>query len=412
MSLNIFIHIGPPKTGTSAIQKWLKDNNALLLRNGIYYPQHNEDSNGISSGNFLAVFESVKDDYRFCPSRLASVMAEAVAAGSHTLLLSSEFFFSRLPAVLDAIDDVKCIAYVRNPAELHESHYNQSVKRHGNTDVIRRAESLPMHTLKVLGEYAQRLDERLVLRPYHDALFVGGNIVSDFLDAIAISDLVSVGNDDVKRINSSYSLEALEVKRWFNRYDLGLLANPLDRVLQAYSRGISDFTFINRHQFNDYKRQSIRWVERLNEQTAFANGQALIDLIREQDHKSFYRQEITDQQCCDVLQFIGVSDPDLLKKLAFSVYAQPHIADVVPFVTTLFSLVSPRLAMPNVWQYLKPTFTRPSPNHVVFPKNRGLLVEESVQFDDKILKFRLDTQQLVQSKVNLLAYLKVFWISR
>jgi hypothetical protein len=410
MPLNIYIHIGPPKTGTSAIQKWLKDNTALLLRNGIYYPQHNEDSNGISSGNFSAVFEPVKDDYCFCPSRFASVMAEAVAAGSHTLLLSSEFFFSRLPAVLDAIDNVKCIAYVRNPAELHESHYNQSVKRHGNTDVIRRAESLPMHTLKVLGEYAQRLDARLVLRPYHDELFTGGNIVSDFLDSIELSDCVSVGNADVKRINSSYSLEALEVKRWFNHYDLGPLANPLDRILQAYTGGISDFTFIDKHQFNDYKRQSIRWVERLNEQTAFANGQALIELIREQNYKPFYRQEISEQQCSGVLQFIGVRAPDLLKKLAFCVYAQPSITDVAPFVTTLFSLVSPKQAMPNAWQYFKVSFTRTS--HIVSTLNTTLEAEAQVQFDDEILKFRLNTQQLVQSKVNLLAYLKAFWISR
>jgi hypothetical protein len=388
----------------------LKDHITLLVESGVYYPQHQEDSNGISSGNFLAVFEPFEDDYRFCSSRLTTVIADAVASGCHTLLLSSEFFFSRLTEVISTLPDIKCIAYVRNPAELHESHYNQSVKRHGNTDTIRRAPALPMQPLKVLGEYAQALDARLVLRPYHDALFVNGNIVSDFIDAIGLSDRVSVSNDDVKRINSSYSLEALEVKRWFNHYDLGPLANPLDRILQAYTGGISDFTFINRHQFNDYQRQSVSRINVLFEQTAFANGQALIDLIRGQEHKLFYRQEISEQQCSDVLQFIGVSAPDLLNKLAFCVYSQPYITDVKPFVTTLFSLVSPKQAMPNAWQYFKVSFTRTS--HIVSTINTTLEAEAQVQFDDEILKFRLNTQQLVQSKVNLLAYLKAFWISR
>lgn len=406
--IKIIIHIGPPKTGTSAIQKWLKDHIALLVKHGVYYPQHQEDSNGISSGNFLAVFEPFGDDYRLCTSRLETVMADAVAAGCHTLLLSSEYFFSRLTEVIAAVPDIKCIAYVRNPAELHESHYNQSVKRHGNTDVIRRAPALPMQPLKVLGEYAQSLDERLVLRPYHDALFVDGNIVSDFIDAIDLSGSVSVGDDGVKRINSSYSLEALEVKRWFNRYDLGPLANPLDRILQAYPGGISDFTFIDRHQFNDYQRQSVSRINLLFEQTAFTNGQALIELIRDQQHKPFYRQEITDKQCCDVLQFIGVSDPDLLNKLAFSVYSQPHITDAAPFVSRLFTLVSPKQAMPSVWHYIAPTRL----NFAVAPMQSKPETKALVPLDEKTLKFRLSAQHLVQSKVNLLAYLKAFWVSR
>ncbi len=55
--INIIIHIGPPKTGTSAIQKWLKDHTDDLKQCGVYYPEHLEDSNGVSSGNLLSIFE-------------------------------------------------------------------------------------------------------------------------------------------------------------------------------------------------------------------------------------------------------------------------------------------------------------------------------------------------------------------
>lgn len=409
MPLDIFIHIGPPKTGTSAIQKWLKDNAELLSKNGIFYPQHSEDSNGISSGNFLSVFEPFEDDYRFCTARLETVIADVVAAGCHTLLLSSEYFFSRLTEVITVVPDIKCIAYVRNPAELHESHYNQSIKRHGNVDLIRRAPALPMQAFKVLEEYADLLGERLVLRPYHDALFTGGNIVTDFLDALGVSEIVTVANDDVRRINRSYSLEALEVKRCFNRYDLGLLANQLDRILQAYSGGINDFTFIDRNQFNDYKRQSIRWVERLSEQTAFVNGQSLIDLIRGQEHQPFYRQEITAEQCRDVLIFIGQSDPDFLKQLAFCVYAQPNVEDKSPFVETLFSCVPPKVALPSLRHFCRMAIAKPVGSLL---ESIDIPVEsESSARDIKLIKFRLLAQLITHRRFNLLAYGKAFLMS-
>ncbi|XQF90874.1 sulfotransferase [Pseudoalteromonas espejiana] len=135
--MKTIIHIGPPKTGTSAIQKWLKDHASYLLSKGVYYPEHQQDSNGISSGNFLSVFSAHNGDYVFNPKKLQDIITKAQAANCSTLLLSSEFFFSRLPALIKAIPDAQFIAYVRNPAQLHESHYNQSVKRHGNTAVIK-----------------------------------------------------------------------------------------------------------------------------------------------------------------------------------------------------------------------------------------------------------------------------------
>lgn len=59
--MNFKIHVGPPKTGTSAIQKWCLDNKTLLLGYGIYYPEHDVDPNGVSSGNLLSLFERTED---------------------------------------------------------------------------------------------------------------------------------------------------------------------------------------------------------------------------------------------------------------------------------------------------------------------------------------------------------------
>ena len=48
---NIYFHIGPGKTGTSAIQAWLQSNQAWLKKNSVLYPEHELDINNVSSGH-------------------------------------------------------------------------------------------------------------------------------------------------------------------------------------------------------------------------------------------------------------------------------------------------------------------------------------------------------------------------
>lgn len=397
--MKTIIHIGPPKTGTSAIQKWLKDNSQFLLLEGVFYPEHKQDSNGISSGNFLSIFDASKNDYILNKQRLINVTLEAKAAGCHTLLLSSEFFFSRLSPLVDALPNAHFVAYVRNPAQLHESNYNQSVKRHGNMAVISRAETLPMHTLKRLGEYGMQLGNKLILRAYHDELFVKNNIICDFLSVIFPKDNINVKVNGLERVNSSYTLEALEIKRWFNFYDLGLLSNALDRILQTYDKGINKFTFVGKHQFNDYKRQSIRWIERLSEQACFEQSAALIDVIKSQPHQHFYKQEISTLQCESVLKYIASKNMFLLTQLALCVYAQPNVDDKSPFLETLIKLVPPSCAVPSMLQYIK--------GAVAGRYDYNLANVNELSPSSKIFKFRVCANKLLQERFSLAAYFKV-----
>lgn len=398
-TVNLIIHIGPPKTGTSAIQKWLKDNIEFLRTHGIYYPQHTEDSNGISSGNFLSVFDPLKGDYKLNLQRIEALKNKTAENNCHTLLLSSEFFFHRLLPLVNKLPNVSCIAYVRNPAELHESHYNQSVKRHGNVATIKRADSLPMNTLKVLGDYASKLGERLILRAYHEDLFLNNSIVSDFLTAINLPADEVANINCTKRINTSYTLEALEVKRWFNRYELGNNSNPLDRILQSYSNGVTRFTFVGKHQFNDYKRQSLKWLGQLYEQAPFANGDKLLKAVHDQEHQNFYKQEISMAQCDSVLRYIASENMALLTNLALCVYAQPNIEDKAPFTNALFKLVPPSAAVPNMLQYTRRAFVNSYSYKFVGCDDSNCKQDTS--------KFRVGVNRLLKKQFSLVAYLKV-----
>ena len=400
--MKTIIHIGPPKTGTSAIQKWLKDHADCLMSNGVYYPEHQQDSNGISSGNFLSVFSAHNGDYVYSPQKLQDTIAKAQAANCHTLLLSSEFFFSRLPTLLKAIPDAQCIAYVRNPAQLHESHYNQSVKRHGNTAVIKRAESLPMHTLKRLGEYGQQLGKKLTLRAYHDDLFVNKSIICDFLSVVFNNNDIDFDVKAPERVNPGYCLEALEIKRCFNYYELGQYAGRLDRVLQAYDKGIKQFTFVGKHQFNDYKRQSIRWIERLAEQVPFEQAGELVDVIKNQPHQDFFKQEVSKAQCLDVFNFILKKDKDLLQRLALCVYAQPNVEDRFPFVAALFEVIPPRSALPTIVQYVKDAF---------YCRYPTLTFNSSTTKNTDLNNFRSNVSNLLQVRFSLMAYIQALLAS-
>lgn len=142
-SKRIILHIGPPKTGSSAIQKFLLDNVSLLKQKGIYYPQHSVDKNGISSGNQDAILEhNNKGELTINRSKIAALLNAFQTSSANVLLLSSEAFFKRANTLIRILPNCEAIAFVRSPLDFVESIYNQSVKRHFVTSKIRLPKTL------------------------------------------------------------------------------------------------------------------------------------------------------------------------------------------------------------------------------------------------------------------------------
>ena len=65
LNKEIYIHVGPPKTGTSAVQKWLSSNQSFLKKQGVFYPSHSVDANGVSSGNVKSVYD-IDENKQLC----------------------------------------------------------------------------------------------------------------------------------------------------------------------------------------------------------------------------------------------------------------------------------------------------------------------------------------------------------
>lgn len=277
--MKVLIHVGPPKTGTSAIQKWCLENRQQLLTKNIYYPKHDLDVNGVSSGNLLSLFDRDENGtIAFSDSKFQDVILSAKSKGADTILFSSEFFFKNIPVLIDKISECVLIAYIRFELDIIESNYKQSVKRHGQTDRINLPKFLRSNALNLLTQFIEQFgSERFKLRSYGEKAFFRHDLISDFLDSINAPDLISENNFASKNINSGYNAESLEYKRWFNKFHREELQAPLDHFLQKQAL-LSNvkYSLIKPDDFADLKAHYVQQLKTFCDNFEVNNGSILL----------------------------------------------------------------------------------------------------------------------------------------
>ncbi len=144
--MRIVLHIGAPKTGSSALQSAFVLNRNSLVERGIFYPRSWNDVTAAAgipvSGNAIALAKfldpnlpvsAAKWDFDAC---LAAI-AEARRAGCSTVLYSSEYMSYFLPERMDEFLArvsafgawVEIVYFVRNIAGHALSSYRQNFKR-------------------------------------------------------------------------------------------------------------------------------------------------------------------------------------------------------------------------------------------------------------------------------------------
>jgi hypothetical protein len=300
----IYIHVGPPKTGTSAVQKWLSSNQFFLKKHGVFYPSHSVDANGVSSGNVTSIYD-VNEKKQLCLNkvRLTNLIDTFNASEYSILLLSSEFFFREMDEFKLHIPNAKFIAYIRNPIETKESGYNQSVKRHFQIEKmnIGRIKRLPY--IAKLAEFTEIYGTTdLYLRLYGEQYFKGGNIVSDLLSVIGIE-----VNVELPLVNNSYQFEALEFKRWFNQFHLENYQVNVDRALQGFSEGSSHYSLIPEEK---YIEDSTYYAELLESYAKKLNTGVLEPLVcdmKRASSKPYFPQELSENRFLLVCQYLQKS---------------------------------------------------------------------------------------------------------
>ncbi|GGP50205.1 hypothetical protein [Shewanella saliphila] len=322
MTVNIFIHIGPPKTGTSAIQYCLQNDRARLAENGIFYPKHTTDVNGVSSGNLNAIYDKVDNERTLNPDKVLRLISQCEALNMHTLVLSSEFFFERLNDIFNLLPNARFIAYVRNPLESFESLYNQSVKRHGNTKLINVRPTLPRFYLVKLEQLIEQLPaDQFILRAYGSSGFEGGTIITDFYDILGLTPPVNISN----KINPSYSFEALEFKRWINLFCSTGAASRADKILQAYVSTQQQFSLLDAATFERYKLQAHEFLAQFCKSHDVNKADSLLDDALTCSPQPYCEQKLTLEQFVTVADYINEKDAVLYKELCRSLYLVSYL---------------------------------------------------------------------------------------
>ncbi|WP_146140420.1 hypothetical protein [Zobellella endophytica] len=246
---NIVLHVGPPKSGTSAIQYFLHSNNKLLEKHGFFYPEHDLDKNNISGGHTELGLPLTENNLEQAKITLEKFLATA-REKKLDLLLSAESFYinsEKMKKLLVDFDgSVTIIAFFRDPLETIYSSYSQIIKRHFYKGTFEE------HFKKVTGGdggyFSGKILQKWIehfganqckIHPYDFNTFINDRIELSFLSLLNIDNKhfpsFSLGEE---KINKSYTSSALELKRIINaaltEKDIVPNAN-IDRALQYFS---------------------------------------------------------------------------------------------------------------------------------------------------------------------------------
>lgn len=183
--MRLFIHVGPHKTGTSALQASLHKNHAALRPRGAWYLGWEGTTNHTLLGHAFLHSDPAAS------ALLNRYIDAAAAAGCDICIVSSESFskhaFDPAP-FLHAIGGLQAtfIAYLRAPDDRLASAFNQMV-RHGRrvAPIEERGNYDPTYHSN-LTKWAAADGHRLVLAPYDERQWPDGSILDDFLGMIGV----------------------------------------------------------------------------------------------------------------------------------------------------------------------------------------------------------------------------------
>lgn len=186
---NLIIHAGFHKTGTSAIQRTLYNNEDLLSKNNYIYPKtepfeaHHKLLARLLNLQTIDLEEAKKDAFR----TIATFKEQA--CGKH-VVVSSEMICEGLKPVvleyaLEVFDRVEIHFYIRNQLELFESAYNQQVKQNGESRSLLEYRPYTVDLYSHVDQFRQVFPSIVTkCHLYDKEKFTNGNLISDFFEKV------------------------------------------------------------------------------------------------------------------------------------------------------------------------------------------------------------------------------------
>jgi hypothetical protein len=239
--VDLVMHIGTGKTGTTSIQTFLHRNRDRLAGLGFLYPEspgrgrhvrlslsvlpqdHLDRTPTWHRQGFATAAEFRADFHRrFCE--------EIAAAGLPRLILSDEALYGAPDGARDLLRhltdriarSLRLVVYLRRQDDHLVSRYQQVVRA---GEIRRLAERVRTMDLSHIYDYHRRLGEwhrdmdpaRMVIRPFERRSFTDGSLHQDFLDAAGV-DARADELSQVTTLNESLDAESVEILRILNIY--------------------------------------------------------------------------------------------------------------------------------------------------------------------------------------------------
>ncbi len=265
------IHIGAPKTGSTALQRFCHAQRDRLRVHGVDYPLVSLRGGGHHDLAFL-LDGGYPEWATPQPKSLAELQLELIRSlgDEPTLLLSSENFFlfphpERLAQLLrdcDLLDDneLSIVLYLRRQDMAHASWYNQTIKAQGAVhtleDCLEHWDGLWDYRAQLQRWSAVFGEEALCVRRYVED-GPAGWLFKDFLDVLGLDS--APFDIPAATINSGLNRSLLEFQRTINRLPL----EPQDKrryhreLIELSARSAGSGLFDERPLLDDAARERI-----------------------------------------------------------------------------------------------------------------------------------------------------------
>lgn len=265
----LHVHIGTPKTGTTSIQNFCADNEALLTQAGYCYPvfpYHYPAVAKLRNGHFLfgKILDSEggrdkqkeKERYQEGIQRVHELFQTY-----HDVILSDEDIWRNMDDTKKTLWTdlqqeaerggfrIHVIVYLRRQDKFYISNWNQNVKlRMGIFSGRSFADFLEKGNRTTRLEYYQKLEriagvigkEHITVRRFEGGHFEGGSIYADFLSAVGLS-LTDAYQLPQEIRNTGLYGNTHEIKRVLNSFPQ-MASRPANRFFTERLREVSEIS--------------------------------------------------------------------------------------------------------------------------------------------------------------------------
>lgn len=312
----LYLHVGTPKTGTSAIQVFCRDNVEVLQKNGYDYPMFDTGFDHVGrhrNGHFL--ISNMIEDGKENIEKQKEVRAEGFKKVEEAfkryrnVILSDEgiwhaaVYRKNVKDVWQIIKNhaekcgyqVKIIVYLRRQDRMAVSWLNQQIKEGQNTFRAMTWQQFLDGKKRVILDYYSQLEniaavygkDNIIVRVYEKERFEGGRIESDFLKCVGLE-----MGDEYKiktgRENPSLPTRLCEIWRIMNtmQYDQNYLRKIADtqRACEEFENSMSKVSMISREERKIFLEKYQKSNEKVaREYLGFEDGILFRDKIEDTD---------------------------------------------------------------------------------------------------------------------------------